>query len=529
MDNDLNVLNKLLELVKVKKTNTFLKENLLSHADYPSLISISDTLEKYNIQTLAVKIKEEKLEVIPLPCIIQVYDKGEYFFYILTKIEANNVTVYNQNNKILYISKDTFLEVWTGICLLIEITPTTKEPGIEARIKRRKIINTLLIFLGILFSSWLAFEFIQLWSIKNSTQSLFYLTFTFLKIIGLSTSVLLLWYEVDKYNPTLQNFCSGGVKVDCDQVLSSKYAYIFKKTISVSAITFSYFFATLVLLLFTNFSDSSITILSILSITSIPILLYSLYIQGIIVRSWCKFCIGLGGILIVEFALTYVLNGISFGQIRLSDIIFFSLLFSAPILIWLLLKPVIEKAKEGKIVKKNLQKIKFNKSIFETLLFKSTKINHNFKDVGILLKNQNPKYHVLKVCNPYCPPCARAHPILEKLYQDGIIDLQILFTATTDENDYKYYPVSHLLAIDTQNALLTHKALDDWYRASVKDYASFSKKYPLNIGLKSQNAKIEKMQKWCEDENITHTPSIFINGYKLTKDYAISDLSELLY
>jgi len=35
------------------------------------------------------------------------------------------------------------------------------------------------------------------------------------------------------------------------------------------------------------------------------------------------------------------------------------------------------------------------------------------------------------------------------------------------------------------------------------------------------------MKAWCEKEGITHTPTIFINGYKLPKEYRIEDLKEI--
>lgn len=209
---------------------------------------------------------------------------------------------------------------------------------------------------------------------------------------------------------------------------------------------------------------------------------------------------------------------------------FFALLIT-PIPLWTLLKPRLEKGKETIMLKRSLQKIKNNKTVFESLHAKSDKIKTNPESLGgLLLKNENPKYYIVKVCNPYCGPCASAHPILDELYHKGIIDLQILFTAAADETDRKYAPVNHLLAIDMVNSTNTAKALDDWYMANKKDYETFAKRYPpLNGELKEQKHKIQKMRDWCDAENITHTPpTIYINGYKLTKEYTIEDLKEVL-
>ena len=104
-----------------------------------------------------------------------------------------------------------------------------------------------------------------------------------------------------------------------------------------------------------------------------------------------------------------------------------------------------------------------------------------------------------------------------------------MFTAHTDGNDARVKPVSHFLAIDDLSTKSkTKQALNDWYLADIKNYKLFASKYPINGGLKQQNNKMEAMHNWCIAENITHTPTIFINGYELPKEYSIDDLTEVL-
>ncbi|MCX2682113.1 hypothetical protein OOZ15_19340 [Galbibacter sp. EGI 63066] len=50
MDNCLNTFLKLLKCLKVKHTKAYAKDTILSHPDYPSMLAISDALEKYNIE-----------------------------------------------------------------------------------------------------------------------------------------------------------------------------------------------------------------------------------------------------------------------------------------------------------------------------------------------------------------------------------------------------------------------------------------------------------------------------------------------
>ncbi len=135
MDNYISSTKKILQTLQLKHTNTYIKDNILSHPDYPSLLSVSDTLEKYNIDTLAIKINAERLEEAPLPYIVQVEERNNPLFYVLTKIDKNTIAYYNENNKIFNETKDGFLSKWTGICLLVEKTESSQEPNIEQSIR----------------------------------------------------------------------------------------------------------------------------------------------------------------------------------------------------------------------------------------------------------------------------------------------------------------------------------------------------------------------------------------------------------
>lgn len=169
-----------------------------------------------------------------------------------------------------------------------------------------------------------------------------------------------------------------------------------------------------------------------------------------------------------------------------------------------------------------------NKELFEYFLSSSRKITTNPDGLGIFLKGANSKYHVLKVCNPYCGLCARTHPLLEQLYETGNIDLQIVFVPGGGD-EIRIKIIGHLMGIaSVGNLQQIRQALDDWYLQDQKDYDAFAAKYPLNGELAKQESKIKAMLDWAEKEQITHTPTIFINGYELPSAYAVEDLKYVL-
>lgn len=109
------------------------------------------------------------------------------------------------------------------------------------------------------------------------------------------------------------------------------------------------------------------------------------------------------------------------------------------------------------------------------------------------------------------------------------LQVQIIFTASNQEQDIKSLPVRHFLAIEEkyrQEQLV--RALDDWYHAPVKDYESFAARYVMNDELKMQEAKIEAMFKWCNRAEVAFTPTYYFNGYRLPEMYAITDMKYFL-
>jgi len=215
-------------------------------------------------------------------------------------------------------------------------------------------------------------------------------------------------------------------------------------------------------------------------------------------------------------------------QPKLGEIMLFSVLFLSSVIGWMSLKPLIISRKDFQKEKSKRLKLISNREIFDVLLFGSRKLSSNPDGLGIFLKGENSKYHVLKVCNPFCGPCAKTHPILEELFESENIDLQIIFHPG-GEDAIKQKTISHLVAIAAAGSQEdTKAALDDWYQPEEKDYEAFAAKYPMSEEMKAQQTHIKAMLNWCEQENISYTPTIFINGYELPKAYVVEDLKYIL-
>lgn len=506
-------------MLNVPYTGKFLKEKILTHPQYPSLLSISDTLEEYGMESIAVKLGPDRLDDFPLPGIVQISMANGIFFNTITAVSQNSVSLFDEKGKHKDVSRLDFLKSWTGVGLLVEAGDDAAEPEINQKIRNQQIIQVVALIGVVSFLGCLVLGLFE-----KGTSGLF-LFYFLLKALGLLISSILLWYQQDKENPSLQKFCSGGKSMDCNSVLDSKTFQLVDGRINPSLMASAYFLAGVLMLVIPD--SSSLTLLAWLSLTTIPIVIYSFYYQGVVIKKWCRFCLMIQGVLVLE-NLTIMGGEFWVGAISITAVSLFVFLYSGVILGGILIKPLLDSKNESFKVKRELAKLKSSKDLFEAVLSKSRKIQSKPEGLGILLKGKRLKYQVIKVCNPYCGPCSEVHPILENLFDRGNIDLQILFTPGRGD-EQKEKMIRHLLAVDGKgNPGYTRQALDFWHGTKKKDYAQFATRYPINGDLNLQEERVKLMEDWCESENISYTPTLFINGYELPKEYQVEDLKYLL-
>lgn len=82
-----------------------------------------------------------------------------------------------------------------------------------------------------------------------------------------------------------------------------------------------------------------------------------------------------------------------------------------------------------------------------------------------------------------------------------------------------------------RNALGTsamNHALHYWYSTEEKSFEGLSAKFPVKGDLATADTEIDSMSTWCILANVTHTPTIFINGYRLPENYKVEEIEHIL-
>lgn len=533
----------LLSALNIQYTRSFLRRELTEHPDYPSLASIADVIGMaYDVACAPIRIPVQEFKQsadFRLPFLALVKPKGLHHevFAVVRKCTDDVIELYNPATKKQEVyTTASFNEIYNGLILVVEAGSKTQEDYYKSNLEQEKqaySFNAVALLALPVITIIVGIAYIFKHPI---THAIVPVIFTGLALTGSLIAALLLWHEIDEYTPVIRQVCQATAKVNCSAVLHSKGSKIWG--MSWSSLGFSYFAGMLLSLLVTGISQNALIVSAWVSIPALCYPVYSIYYQWKVVKQWCVLCLAVQGTLLFLFITAFAGGFYKWPlaeALSVQSITGFGASFLFVFVAVTMLMPALEKAKSNRQKTIELQRMKHNPQIFEGLLAKQKSIVKPDADLGITIGNPDSVYRLVKVCNPYCGPCAKAHPVIEELVNNNDeVSLQIIFTASNDEKDMRREPVMHLMAIDSKgDKTLTQQALDDWYLSPTKDYNIFAAKYPVNGALEQQADKVNQMREWCDNVKINFTPTFFLctnsnedNAafYQLPEMYTIADL-----
>jgi len=496
-------------------------DELLIHPDYPSLLALSDVLQNLGIDNSAYRVEESDLQTLPCPFITHTNVNGGDFL-VIHKINPEYLIVSDQKWNRHKLQFTDFIRIFNKVVLAPDDVP-----GKVSSLKRfaPSVNKVPLVLSALLLAFFMAICFHTDY-ISNLNGHVIILSL--IKTAGLVVSVLLLIQSFDSNNPLVQRLCQAGGKNNCKDILSSKAAKVFEG-LSWSEVGFFYFSSTWLFLLFGGASSGVIQLLTMLNIICLPYTIYSIYYQAIVAKQWCVLCCTVQALLWLEFitvssSLSLPLSGISTAEISLLVIT-----IVLPIAAWILIKPLLLNAQQIHPLKVQLQKFKYNAEMFNAALSAQPKYTQPEEEWSIILGNKAAQNVITMVTNPYCPPCARTHKLLhELLEQRENLQARIVFTASNTDDDIKTPVSRHLMTLHgLPDKTIVVKALYDWYEQKQKNYESWAKIYPTQLNEAEYN-KINRQKAWCELAEVSVTPTMLLNGYKLPDQYQLSDLKYML-
>ena len=523
----LNVASHFLKDLRVPYTKNAFRRCLETHSYFPSLYSLSEVLNEYNVENKGLKITPEQVDELPVPFLAyyQIKATGAKDFVNVMKVSPDSVTYYYDKEKT--ISKEEFLRDWAENTVLI--AEKTKESGEKEyeQNKKQEIKNRAK--KNLLIAGFALFVIAGIYKYFNTNVSITAgASILLFSLGGLVVSVLLLVYEIDKSNAFVKNICTGGTKVNCNAVLGSKASKIFG--VSWGEMGFFYFAAFTLFLLIPNISFQEKTpYLSYVSALSACYIPFSIYYQYKVVKQWCRLCLMVQAILFLSLIWTFAFGKFTFSFSN-SEILFFIGSALLPVLLWYTLKPILLNANDKRKFEAAYKRLYSRKDVFELTLSDQEKAPDGWQYLGIHKGNPDAENVILKVCSPLCKHCFISHAIFnEILEKNSNVRLVILYDIDAGEEDnQRRLFVRHFLALaEQENKKLVGEAMDYWYLNENRNDDTLKEIYPVPEEiLARQESKIDLMREWCRVAEISYTPTVYINGMQLPGTFNLEDLKD---
>lgn len=511
----------LIKELGVKISDLAINDILEEHPDYPQLKAISDSLDEWHLPNQAYDIKREDYDPSDLyfPFIAHLKEGG---YILIHDITAKKVCFSDEKHNKAIIDEEEFLNRWSSVALHTTITEKSGELNYrENRLKgifnQYKLPLVVLTLLGLI-----------LLKVNDQTLNFHYGFLLGLKIVGLGVSVLLLTHSIDANNPLIRNLCNLGKKNNCNAILKSDAAKI-TSWLSWSEVGFFYFAGSLLALLF---APSSLSLLTWLNLFALPYTVYSISYQYRH-KNWCILCCSVQVLLVLETVTFLSSQNFEFLTLAFADLPNFGTTtltsFLVPILGWYFLKSFFVDAGQIRSLKQQLKKFKYNSSLFNQALKNQPKYAVPDDLMPIVLGNPNAETTITMVSNAFCIPCAKAHETIDKwLRTRDDLKVKIIFITSTDKTNNNARAGRHVMALSLlKDTEIVGNALKEWYTHGGKKYELWAKKYPVEFN-DEMDMISQKQNAWFDMAEITVTPTIMVNGYKLPDPYRLEDIKYLL-
>lgn len=503
-----------LQANNIKVNAAFLKDEITTHPDYPALTSLTDFLESGGMNYDAVRADLSFVDEFQYPLLAHIKKPGNEYLHLI-------------NDASMWDKEKTITRNWSGIALYATKSSTwhnDENDAAEKSAQKNRYIATAFIIAG------LALFLSSIFIYANPAINVFGL----LSLAGLAISIAVLGTELGYQSKVVKQVCGTVGNGGCEKVLGSKYAKGFGGITPADA-SVLYFATQFVLYLFSCFYNPILTGLITIAFSGIVVATWSIYTQAVKVKEWCALCLCIVGVLVGQIVIALYL--------QFSELIFLlpntQLLFPLATFIittllltlaYLPIKQLIVTNTKNKKEVASFKKWKADASLFLTQLEKELPCNNSIWENDLIIGNVDAPIRITVACNPYCGPCAIAHKKLDELvekYPSKIaVQLRLLCNYKREE-DKRTIAVKGILEqfLSCKNTNESKQMMSDWFE--LMNY----EKWKLKWNSKTSTDVSELLYKhdmWNNENGITYTPTIFINGKQMPGRYEIKDLDKML-
>lgn len=494
----MNILVVVLKSLRVQFTEDYLKKAFLTHPDRSTLLSYVRVLALYGVSTKTVKLSGvNALQKEYLPCISTYQER----FVIIKGLQANSITFTTNGLNNICVDRQQFVLSWNQVVTLFSKTSYTGEPFYEQnRTKsQRRLIQRLGVFFLILLLLVVHPPMLTIgWCINAVGAGL-----------GLFLSVFL-FEQSYAHQENIYYKCTPTKYFDCN--LNHKK----RGKIDLSDMGVIYFTTALTVLCLV---DSWQYVLPIYYALGLLFSLWALYLQVRVYKKYCILCslIQLDVLCLVGYNIAIASNIVLEIQVQTLGLVSLILLFWG-MAVKIFYRPLNEYRKEhlNCLSKLNLFKLK----LLSEVMAENNPILRAWVDFvpkEIVIGEKQSTNFLTIVLNPFCHSCRQEYiEAYSALNTTTSIQTNIILTCI-DEEQIKF--AEYIFSYSSSSLPASH-LLYTWL--SRKGEQTISNTTPSNEASYVQTV-IASHQKWLYKNNITETPTYFLNGKRLPNGITILD------
>lgn len=500
------LLSRFFKNVGIKYSQSYLSAKARNGVNKGSLYELSYLLRVYGVDHEAVRI--DKLRPFENFFFVK-YNEKFVCAHFISEEELSILSDKEEN-----VSLEEFVPHIDNHLLIVEDYRSAGEPNYEKN-HRKEMEKHLFMILFILLP-FLALCGVVLYNtLSNNTL---YVALFSINFAGLLFSAAIVSKRLrleNSYTNVVDKLCrtneegSGGCNAVVEKSLSRNH---FLSLESLSTTFFSVNFLSMAIGL------KSLPFITLMYFCAVPFLVWSIVYQKMKLKTWCRLCLGIDAAI-----LAFVISAIPFVNQLLVNFNFLLLIvgLAAYAIVASVMEFVLQrKEMHDEEIKdyEQLRNEKFSYSEFEKRLNDNPLVIMQDSPLNFIKLSacENPKYDIVIVSNPYCAACAELHKRLSALPHLFFknICLKIVFHSFRGKENV----AKHLTELSKTNNC--QEILDKWFDADgIIQNEIMSMKAQKEISTES----MEKQFQWIRN-NISKTPSIFINGHLMPNGYELLDV-----
>ncbi|RFZ85216.1 hypothetical protein DYU05_06335 [Mucilaginibacter terrenus] len=521
-DNIPTVLFELARRLKVPLTSTGIKRELNKHPEHYNFVGLADVLGNFLIPNGVFELPIDRLTELETPFIAHLKSRGGEFV-VVTNIDDGSATIVNE----VYANKKVKLEwlnsQYSGRVLVAEANDGAGEKNYV--VKRRRELREL--YRGKFLIAGAAFAAMCLLMAKypDFADKPGIFASLILKLTGVVISLLLALKSIDISNPLLDKFCFINRRSDCNQVIFSDSANITDELSWAEAGLF-YFLTTFLLTAFAGANSPLIQYLALAALLPAVFVLYSLYLQAFVIKQWCMLCLSILIILCADGALLFRYASWRLPLLTVDSAFLMLFCFIVPVIAWAAIKPHLKATRMLQASREQLRAIKGqNISLFKKIMADQQEVVMPPQEMTIIEGDRGANTVITIVSKPFCEACGEAHSLLSSWVSSREnIKVQLFFYVLNYDGDPETAVASHMMRLAAEHDPHTlSNAINAWFDDKLKNFDAWRANYPASQQLNVEPL-LEMQKKWCEANDISSTPRLFINGKQLPNFYKLEEI-----